>query len=168
MVGSERRPFSADGTLVYVRIAGAVADIYALSPGATEPRAVVATEAVEHSPALSPDGKWLAYVEGTNPPHVYVARFPSGAARRRVTTNASNQPLWRGDGKALFYREDADRDAPGRTHELRMVTVDGGARFTSGIRRSCSLSSRHRRHSSRRLSRTKVLPSMLRPMDGAS
>jgi serine/threonine protein kinase/Tol biopolymer transport system component len=125
--GGLRTPsFSADGTLAYVQTAGASADIYALSPGGTEPRPVLATDAVEHSPALSPDGKWLAYVEGTRSTHVYVARFPSGAARRRVTTNAGNQPLWRQDSKALFYREDPDRDGPGRNYELRMVTVEGG------------------------------------------
>ena len=125
--GSLRTPsFSADGTLVYVQTAGSGADIYALPPGATEPRAVVATDAFEHSPAVSPDGKWLAYVEGTNPSHVYITRFPSGGARRRVTTNGGNQPLWRQDSRALFYRDDPERNGPGRSSELRMVPVEAG------------------------------------------
>jgi Tol biopolymer transport system component len=139
--GGLRTPsFSADGTLVYVRTAGAGADIYALSPGATEPRAVVATDAVEHSPALSPDGKWLAYVEGACLTHVYITRFASGAARRRVTENEGNQPLWRQDGKALFYRE-----ATGQSMQLRMVAVAATALFASGTRGHCSPSPRRRR-----------------------
>jgi hypothetical protein len=94
--------------------------------GSKEPRAILATDAFEHSPARSPDGKWLAYVEGSNPPQVYIARFPSGTGRRRVTTNGGNQPLWRGDGRALFYRDDPDRAATGRTLEMRMVPFEPG------------------------------------------
>jgi len=76
------------------------ADIFALLPGETVAQPVIATELNEHSPALSPNGRWLAYVADNN---VYVARFPSGTDRRRVAINSSYRPQWRADGKALFY-----------------------------------------------------------------
>jgi dipeptidyl aminopeptidase/acylaminoacyl peptidase len=129
--------FSADGqSVVYAEARGARSDIYALRPSEKEPRPILATEANEHSPALSPDGRWLAYVEGTSPPQIYVIRFPEGTARRRITTTAGNQPLWRRDGRALFYREDPEREATGRNQELRMVPIDAGDTLTLGTPRS--------------------------------
>jgi serine/threonine protein kinase len=58
----------------------------------------------EAQPRLSPDGRWLAFTSnsaGIN--EVYVARFPDGTDRTRVSSSGGSEPRWRGDGKELFY-----------------------------------------------------------------
>jgi serine/threonine protein kinase len=53
---------------------------------------------------ISPDGRWIAYVsfdEGTR--EVVVRSFPSGDTRVRVSTRGGTEPVWRADGRELFY-----------------------------------------------------------------
>ena len=58
----------------------------------------------EAQPRLSPDGRWLAFTSNsTGSTEVYVARFPDGTGRRRVSSSGGSEPRWRGDGKELFY-----------------------------------------------------------------
>lgn len=55
-------------------------------------------------PELSPDGKWLAYVNnesGRN--EVYITSFPKAAAKWQVSVSGAVRPRWRGDGKELFF-----------------------------------------------------------------
>ena len=128
--GGARSPsFSAEGDKVVFSVQE---DILALLPGETTPQAVIATDAREHSPALSPDGQWLAYVSNeSGEEQVYVAQFPSGAGRRRVTTNPGNQPLWRQDGRALFFRESVG-DSLLEATNLRVVAIGPGETLDLG------------------------------------
>ena len=62
---------------------------------------------VDHgTPAFSPDGKWLAYesLQGGRR-EVYITPFPAGGAEYEVSTNGGERPVWRRDGKEIFYRE---------------------------------------------------------------
>jgi len=72
---------------------------------------LVATEAGELTPAVSPDRRWLAYVSdegGSN--EVYVRPFPDAdAAVYRVSTTGGTEPVWGRSGQELFYRN-ADGD----------------------------------------------------------
>jgi eukaryotic-like serine/threonine-protein kinase len=80
-------------------------DIYALPIGDTTRRVVVATKADEFNPAVSPDGKWLAFASdesGRN--EVYVTRFPEGGARQQVSTDGGSSPVWAHDGRTIFFR----------------------------------------------------------------
>ena len=80
-------------------------DIYALPIGDTTRRVVVATKADEFNPAVSPDGKWLAFASdesGRN--EVYVTRFPDGGARQQVSTEGGSSPVWAHDGRTLNFR----------------------------------------------------------------
>jgi len=55
-------------------------------------------------PALSPDGKWLAYRSAESGlPQVYIAPFPTGNGKWLVSTNGGVYPRWRRDGRELFY-----------------------------------------------------------------
>lgn len=55
-------------------------------------------------PALSPDGKLLAYVtEESGRPEVYVTPFGHAGGKWQVSANGGNWPEWRHDGKELFY-----------------------------------------------------------------
>lgn len=53
---------------------------------------------------FSPDGKWAAYNSSeSGRPEVYVASFPNMDRRRQVSTDGGVQPMWKPDGKELFY-----------------------------------------------------------------
>ena len=68
-----------------------------------------ATLADEYGPALSPDGRWLAYVsDESRRAEVYVERFPDGGGKRAISMNGGSEPQWTRDGRELVYRE-ADR-----------------------------------------------------------
>jgi Tol biopolymer transport system component len=53
---------------------------------------------------FSPDGQWVAYnSDESGRMEVYVARFPSISDARMVSNAGGCQPIWRKDGKELFY-----------------------------------------------------------------
>jgi serine/threonine-protein kinase len=89
--------------------------------GDTSTIALAATAALEASPALSPDGRWLAFVsDETGSKEVYVQAFPDAGGRKwPVSTGGGSEPLWSRDGRELFYRN-------GR-HEMVAVAVTGSA-----------------------------------------
>jgi serine/threonine-protein kinase len=65
---------------------------------------VLATEADELSPRISPDGKWMAYVSAeSGQDEVYVRPFPGPGGRALVSLNGGREPLWSRDGRTIFY-----------------------------------------------------------------
>ncbi len=68
---------------------------------------LLASEFNEAAIALSPDGRWLAYVSDlTGQNEVFVRPFPSlGSGRSQVSTNGGIEPVWAHHGRELFYRE---------------------------------------------------------------
>ncbi len=79
-------------------------DIYKISlTGDLKPSLFLHSASV---PTFSPDGRWLAYEStqsGTK--EIYITPFPSGGAQYLVSSNSGERPVWRHDGKELFYRE---------------------------------------------------------------
>src|SRR5690348_4195400 len=73
--------------------------------GDTTPVPLVATGFTEQEPAISPDGRWLAYASnesGAN--EVYVRPFPATtAARWQVSTGGGEAPRWSSDGRELYF-----------------------------------------------------------------
>jgi serine/threonine-protein kinase len=66
---------------------------------------VLATDANEAYPSLSPDGRWLAYVSDVSGDfEVYVKPFPELGAIVRVSPNGGHEPLWAPSGDRLYYR----------------------------------------------------------------
>jgi len=104
-------------------------DIFAVKTGDTALVPLIATGARETSPALSPDGRWLAYASnesGTS--EIYVRPFPDVAsARWQVSLNGGNSPLWAHSGRELFYQN-------GRS-QLVSAEVVPGATFSVGQQR---------------------------------
>jgi len=99
-------------------------DILAFRPGIdTVARSVVATSAEEMGPAVSPDGRWLAYSSNeTGRREVYVRRFPvSGEARYQISTTGGISPLWNPNGRELFFIDGAQN--------MVSVSVSLGAAF---------------------------------------
>ena len=65
---------------------------------------VVHGPADELAPALSPNGKWLAYVSTeSGAPEVYLTTFPAGEGKWQATQDGGHEPRWSRDGKELFY-----------------------------------------------------------------
>jgi Tol biopolymer transport system component len=63
----------------------------------------------EEAPAISPDGRWLAYVSDLSGQYeVYVNGFPDPGRRRKISVNGGQAPvwsrIWSRDGGELFYR----------------------------------------------------------------
>jgi hypothetical protein len=77
-----------------------------LAGGDGKPQPFLHSAAVETDPAFSPDGRWMAYesnISGRG--EVYITPFPSGGAHLQVSTNGGERPVWRRDGKEIYYRE---------------------------------------------------------------
>jgi hypothetical protein len=82
--------------------------IFAIRPGIdTAPARLVGTTFSEMSPALSPDGRWLAYTSNeTGENEIYVVPFPNtGAAKWAISAGGGTEPLWSHRGSELFYRD---------------------------------------------------------------
>jgi Tol biopolymer transport system component len=97
-------------------------DIASVAVGATgEPRAIVASDSRELGAALSPNGRWLAYVSNrTGQNEIWVQAYPQGPPVR-VSSNTGYEPLWSADGRELFYRQG---------NAVVAVAVETGAEFS--------------------------------------
>lgn len=87
-------------------------------------RAIVQTENTEgqQGAALSPDGRWLAYVSDvTGQAEVWVQPYPGPGAPVRVSPGGGTEPVWGRNGRELFYLQ-SDR--------LMAVGVGAQASFT--------------------------------------
>jgi DNA-binding SARP family transcriptional activator/Tol biopolymer transport system component len=104
-------------------------DILAMRPGVdTAPIPVVATPFTETAPAISPNGRWLAYSSNESGKNdIYVAPFPNTRGGKwAISTDGGTEPLWSHRGTELFYR-----DASGN-----LVAVGVNADLTFSVGRS--------------------------------
>ena len=59
--------------------------------------------------AVSPDGKWLAYMSDESGQYeLYLTSFPKAEGKWKVTDGGGLFPAWRRDGKELFYKDGID------------------------------------------------------------
>jgi Tol biopolymer transport system component len=126
-------PFSwaAGGTLLVfqenTREAGTNIGLIAVD-GKTPSKVLIETPADERAPAVSPNGRWIAYQSNlSGRDEIYVQPFPDLGGRWQVSTQGGTAPLWHPNGSELFYRLD-------RT--IMSVAVDaGGSSFKYGSAR---------------------------------
>ena len=84
------------------------------------------SEFEERAARISPDGRWMAYSSNeSGSDAVYVTRFPQAGAKWSVSPKGGSFPIWRRDGRELFYR------APGG--QLMAVPIAAGAEFHPGV-----------------------------------
>ena len=73
--------------------------------GDRKPQPFLATNFNEYYPAISPDGRWLAYVSdesGQN--EVYVRPLEGPGGKVLVSQSGGSEPVWSRNGRELFYR----------------------------------------------------------------
>ena len=103
------RSWSPDGRLLLFVSLDPLDDLWILpldaGGGHGEPEPYLRTEFSERDGQFSPDGRWVAYMSDESGRYeVYVAPFPNPTGRVQVSTDGGAYPLWRGDGKEVFYR----------------------------------------------------------------
>jgi Tol biopolymer transport system component len=69
--------------------------------------AYAATPADETAARVSPDGRWVAYTsDESGRAEVYLDSYPRPTRRVSVSRNGGAHPVWRGDGRELYYWND--------------------------------------------------------------
>ncbi len=126
--------WSRDGRWILVRTdngqAGAGDILAAPASGDGAPVPVAASPYTELHPALSPDGRWLAYTSnesGIN--EVYVRAFPDARGGRwQVSNGGGSEPRWSRSGRELFY---LDGDTRLNVVQVRTVPTFAASGSTS-------------------------------------
>ncbi len=119
---------SRDGALSVVRQqkAGEHTDIGLCYPGTPSRFEWIATTPFwELNPTFSPDGRFLAYTSdesGTR--QLYVRQLDGNGDKWQMTTESASMPVWRKDGKELFYRN--------RNNEIKAISVTLGPTLQVG------------------------------------
>ena len=83
----------------------------------------------EHSPTLSPDGRWMAYVSNrSNVWEIYVRPFPNASdGVWQVSTRGGTEPRWAHNSRELFFKSGG---------QLMVAEIDSGPAFRIRSRRS--------------------------------
>jgi serine/threonine-protein kinase len=84
-----------------------------------EPRVLVQTRGTDDVPAISPNGRFLAYESDESGRfEIYLRSFPDGGHRIQVSDGGGVHPVWARSGKELFYQ------APLEGSRWRMMVAD--------------------------------------------
>ncbi len=101
-------------------------DIFAIrANGDTAATPLAASNFDEVAPALSADGRWLAYVSNrAGQANVYVRPFPEADTETLVSVSGGTEPIWGRNRAELYYRNGAG--------EMVAVAVLPGDEFATG------------------------------------
>ena len=122
------RPFawSGDGMSLVYDQNDAAGDTFLLSLGNDgQAEALIASEFRNHRPAVSRDGRWIAYESNeSGQTEIYVRPFPDvGSGRWQVSTEGDDSPVWSPDGGELFYNS---------ASALMRAAIDTRTSFSAG------------------------------------
>jgi Tol biopolymer transport system component/DNA-binding winged helix-turn-helix (wHTH) protein len=99
--------WSLDGRFVVYDTGGVgtSSDLHVLPlVGERRPVVLAAESGFQQQADISPDGRLIAYASSESGKfEVIVKSFPDNTGRRQISTNGGKEPLWRGDGKELFF-----------------------------------------------------------------
>jgi Tol biopolymer transport system component len=75
-------------------------------------RPYAATPADEGAARSSPDGRWVAYTsDASGRAEVYLDSYPKPGHRVTVSSGGGEHPVWRADGRELYYWHDGELTA---------------------------------------------------------
>jgi Tol biopolymer transport system component len=75
--------------------------------GKAKPLVVLKSPAYDSDGRFSPDGRWFVYSSRlAGPQQVFVIPFPGPGNPKQISPSFGISPLWRHDGKAIFYLDD--------------------------------------------------------------
>ena len=98
--------WTADGKMLVAARNGDIVVLSLQGDSIVNERPLIATDAKESHPDLSPDGRLLAYVTtASGRPEVLVQSFPGLGGRWQISTAGGTSPCWSPDGRELFYEE---------------------------------------------------------------
>jgi serine/threonine-protein kinase len=95
-----------DGTLIFrEEIPGKGMDLKMWSAAAADSTIGLLTGPDDElAPAVSPDGRWVAYVSNlSSQDEIYVTSYPQPSGRIQISNGGGTSPAWSPDGKELFY-----------------------------------------------------------------
>ena len=100
--------WSANGRYIAYTLRGAfprTSDVWILPLfGDRKPFPLVHTNYFEGEAVFSPDGRWIAYTtDDSGQANVFVQPFPEAGEKLQVSTAGGYAPIWRADGKELYY-----------------------------------------------------------------
>jgi serine/threonine protein kinase/Tol biopolymer transport system component len=124
--------WSEDGQWVPFMAPGPTAwDVFALRMLDSTVRALVQSPQNQIQARLSPNGRWVAYASDESGRfEVYVQAFDDASDKTLVSTSGGSQPMWRRDGRELFYlAADGTMTAIPVTSESRFQHGAGQALF---------------------------------------
>ncbi len=82
-------------------------DVWIWSERGNESERLLSTPFNESAAVFSPDGRFLAYVSNeTGEDEVYVLALDGSSPKTRISTAGGREPVFRGDGSALYYRDE--------------------------------------------------------------
>jgi hypothetical protein len=82
-------------------------DILVQPVDGSAPWPYAATSADETAARASPDGRWVAYTsDESGRAEVYLDSYPKPGRRVSISSGGGAHPVWRGDGRELFYWSD--------------------------------------------------------------
>jgi Tol biopolymer transport system component len=97
--------------------------ILPLERDGSEPRVFLQTPAYEAVPAISPNGRVVAYEsDESGQVEVYLRSFPDGGGKIQVSSGGGFNPVWARSGKELFYRARLE----GSKRQMMVVDVSPG------------------------------------------
>lgn len=121
-------------------------DIQRLDLDDPEPRLQPLLTSAQHNeglPAISPDGRWLAYTsDETGRFEVYLTSFPEVDGKWQVSSEGGLDPIWNPEGTSLFYRSlgsslmEVDLDPTGASPRLGTPEALFSARWVNDLEAS--------------------------------
>jgi serine/threonine protein kinase len=120
--------WSPDGKWIgYTISSSAGEDAYAIAVDGdpAEPIKLLGGPYNEWPVRFSPDTRWLAYCsDESGRREIYITTFPELEGKWQVSTAGGDHPLWRRDGKGIFYISPS-----GMLVETAIAVVEGGLQF---------------------------------------
>jgi eukaryotic-like serine/threonine-protein kinase len=123
---------AAAGLVAFSEVADSF-DIWLLDvTGKPTARPFLQTPFHETSPALSPDGRWIAYDSNESGVQEVYVRPLSGEGKWQISPAGGSRPRWSRDGGTIVYRRLRRWDEPQGPDRMMAVTVFTKASFAAG------------------------------------